>query len=149
MSVSREEKIQSSIQQLLACAGDYSQLHAGLAAKRLAWWEANKEQLELKGALPRQAYTLFLLHYLGLDPSEVPVVYEDERKITWRSFNACSLLEACERLGLDTRQVCRAGAEQSVQEFIARLDPRLRFSRNYLDGIRPDADYCEESIQLG
>lgn len=115
---SHAEKIQSSMEQLLACAGDYSQLHAGLAAKRLAWWKANRERLELSGALPRQAYTLFLLLYLGLDPSEVPVVYEDERKITWRSFNFCSLLEACKRLGLDTRQVCRAGTERSVQDLI-------------------------------
>jgi hypothetical protein len=31
---------------------------------------------------------------------------------------------------------------------IARLDPRLRFSRNYGTGIRPYAEYCEEKIDL-
>jgi hypothetical protein len=91
---------------------------------------------------------MFLLRHLGLDPAEVPVVYEDERRIVWRSFNFCSMLEACLRLGLDTRQACREGTEESVQRLIARLDPRLRFSRNYVDGIRPYAPYCEEQIEL-
>jgi hypothetical protein len=58
------------------------------------------------------------------------------------------MLEACVRLGLDTRQVCREGTEESVQHLIVRLDPRLRFSRNYVDGIRPYAPYCEERIEL-
>ena len=31
---------------------------------------------------------------------------------------------------------------------ITRLDPRLRFSRNYATGIRPYADYCKEQIEL-
>jgi hypothetical protein len=35
-----------------------------------------------------------------------------------------------------------------VQHLIVRLDPRLRFSRNYVDGIRPYAAYCEERIEL-
>ncbi len=143
-----EEGIRRSMARLLACDGDYRQLHAELAAKRLAWWEAHRQDLTLSGPLPRQAYTLFLLDYLRLDPAEVPIVYEDERRIVWRSFNFCPTLAACGRLGLDTREVCRVGTEGSVQELIARLDPRLRFARNYADGIRPYAAYCEESIEL-
>ena len=145
----REQEIRRAMARLLACDGDYRQLHAELAAKRLAWWEAHRQELALSGPLPRQAYALFLLDYLRLDPAEVPIVYEDERRIVWRSFNFCPTLAACERLGLDTREVCRLGTEGSVQELIARLDPRLRFSRNYLDGIRPYAAYCEETIELG
>ena len=68
--------------------------------------------------------------------------------IIWRSTNFCPTLEACRRLGLDTRVVCRAATEGAVQALIARLDPRLRFSRNYETGIRPHADYCEEQITL-
>jgi tRNA(adenine34) deaminase len=143
-----EERIQRTCRQLTACRGDYRGIHEALDRKRQAWWEENKETLQLSGPLPRQAYTLFLLRHLGLDPADVPVVYEDERLIVWRSFNFCSTLEACIRLGLDTRQVCRRGTEESVQRLIVRLDPRLRFSRNYVDGIRPYAPYCEESIEL-
>ena len=73
---------------------------------------------------------------MGLDPRDVPVVYEDERTIIWRSTNFCPTLEACRRLELDTRIVCRAATEGVVQALIACLDPRLRFSRNYDAGIR-------------
>jgi tRNA(adenine34) deaminase len=145
---SYEARIERTMGQLRACEGDYRLVHEELERRRQAWWEANRDALGLSGPLPRQAYTMFLLEHLGLNPAEVPVVYEDERMIVWRSFNFCSMLEACVRLGLDTRQVCREGTEESVQHLIARLDPRLRFSRNYLDGIRPYAAYCEESIKL-
>ena len=85
---------------------------------------------------------------MGLDPRDVPVVYEDARTIIWRSTNFCPTLEACRRLELDTRIVCRAATEGVVQALIACLDPRLRFSRNYDAGIRSYADYCEEKIEL-
>ena len=148
LSSQQEQKVLARTAQLLACDGDYGPLDAEQAARRLTWWDHNKDRLRLSGPLPRQAYTLFLIMYLGLEPDEVPVVYEDDFKITWRSFNFCPTLEACQRLGLDSREVCRAGTERSVQELISRLDPRLRFSRNYADGIRPYAPYCEESIDL-
>ena len=143
-----EERIQRTAAHLRACGGDYRRIHEDLERQRQAWWEANKDTLLLSGPLPRQAYTMFLLEHLGPNPAEVPVVYEDERLIVWRSFNFCSMLEACVRLGLDTRQVCREGTEESVQHLIARLDPRLRFSRDYVNGIRPYAAYCEERIEL-
>jgi tRNA(adenine34) deaminase len=143
-----EARIERAMGQLRACGGDYSLIHQALDRKRQAWWEANRGALRLSGPLPRQAYTMFLLQHLGLDPEDVPVVYEDERLIVWRSFNFCSTLEACVRLGLDTRQVCREGTEESVQHLIVRLDPRLRFSRDYVNGIRPYAPCCEERIEL-
>jgi tRNA(adenine34) deaminase len=143
-----EGRVRRQVEQLRACAGDYRSLHEALLRKRLAWWEANRQGLDLRGPLPRQAYTLVLLVYMGLDPLEVPVVYEDDRTIIWRSTNFCPTLEACRRLGLDTRSVCRAATEGSVQAMIARLDPRLRFSRTYGAGIRPYAAFCEERIDL-
>jgi tRNA(adenine34) deaminase len=146
--LSYERRVEGTVEQLRACAGDYRRIHEELDRKRQAWWEAKGATLHLEGPLPRQAYTMFLLEHLGLDPEEVPVVYEDERTIVWRSFNFCSMLGACINLGLDTRQVCREGTEKSVQRLIERLDPRLRFSRNYRDGIRPYAPYCEERIDL-
>jgi len=146
--LSCEQRIQRTVAQLLACRGDYKAIHEELDRKRQAWWEENRDTLQLGGPLPRQAYTMFLLLHLRLDPAEVPVVYEDERLIIWRSFNFCSMLEACVRLELDTRQVCREGTEESVQHLIAHLDSRLRFARNYANGIRPYSAYCEESIEL-
>ena len=143
-----ERRIARQIEQLRACAGDYGQFSAARVQRWLAWWEANHLRLDLRGPLPRQAYTLVLLVYMGLDPHTVPVVYEDDKTIIWRSTNFCPTLEACRRLGLDTRIVCRAATEAAVQALIVRLDPRLRFSRNYAAGVRPYADYCEEQITL-
>ncbi len=141
-----EQRVARQVELLRACTGDYRQFSAGRVDKWLAWWEANHLHLDLRGPLPRQAYTLVLLTYMGLDPCEVPVVYEDDQTIIWRSANFCPTLEACRRLGLDTRIVCRAATEAAVQALIVCLDPRLRFSRNYAAGLRPYADYCEEQI---
>ena len=143
----KARRVQATVEALTACDGDYGQLHAEQAKRRAAWWKTRQGAPEIVGALPRRAYTLFLLEYLGIDPEEVPVVYEDDRRIVWRSYNFCSLLEACRRLGVDTRDVC-PGSEQSVGDFIAHVDPRLRFSRDYAHGIRPHAPYCEERIEL-
>ncbi|MFQ6080727.1 MAG: hypothetical protein ACE5OW_03550 [Candidatus Bathyarchaeia archaeon] len=127
--------------------GSYDFIHQELLEKRLGWYEENKDRLNLEGSEVRKAYTLLLIEYLGLDPGEVPVVYEDERKIVWRSYNFCPVLEACKRLGLDTRKICREGWEKSVQELISKINPNLKFSRNY-KVIRPHAECCEEMIEL-
>jgi tRNA(Arg) A34 adenosine deaminase TadA len=46
---------------------------------------------------------------------------------------------------LETRQVCRALYEKPVQFLVSRLDPEIRFVRNY-EHIRPEAPDCEESL---
>ena len=125
----------------------YEFINKELLEKRLRWYEENKDKLNLEGSDVRKAYTLFLIKYLGLSPKEVPVVYENERKIIWRSYNFCPVLEACKRLGKDTREVCKKAEEKSVQQLISSINPNLRFSRNY-EKIRPYINYCEETIEL-
>lgn len=142
-----EMRVETKVDQLRGCKGDYRKVHEVLKQKRLAWWEENKDKLNLTGSLPRQAFTMVLFEYMGINPKDIEVVYEDERKITWRSFNFCPILEACQRLGLDTRIVCKETDEESVQDFIACLNPKLRFSRSY-ERIRPYAEYCEETFEL-
>lgn len=147
MNDKEERRIQDKIEQIRRSRGDYRKINEELKQKRLAWWEANKDRLNLIGSLPRQAFEMVLFEYMGIDPKDIQVVYEDERKITWRSFNFCPILEACQRLGLDTRIICKEGNEESVQDFISCLSPKLRFSRSY-EKIRPHAEYCEETFEL-
>jgi tRNA(adenine34) deaminase len=64
-----------------------------------------------------------------------------------RWWNHCPTLEACRKLGLDTRQICRKVYQQPVQVFLAKLDSGLRFGRNY-EALRPYTPYCEEIISL-
>jgi tRNA(adenine34) deaminase len=94
---------------------------------------------------PREAYELLFFDYMGLDPAQVPVIEESPERIVWLSSNECPTLAACRRLDLDTRQVCKATAERPVQTFLSRLDPRLRFVRDY-QTIRPHAAACREQI---
>ncbi|MFX1512853.1 MAG: hypothetical protein ACFFCQ_09725 [Promethearchaeota archaeon] len=128
-------------------AGDYNLLNQRLLKKRLSWYKENKEQLILEGSDVKKAYTLLLFEYLKIHPEEVPIVYEDEKKIVWRSYNWCPVLEACKMGGFDTREICKKGWEQSVQELIKNINQNLRFTRNYKK-IRPHAEYCEEIIKL-
>jgi hypothetical protein len=90
---------------------------------------------------------MVLFKYMNLPSDDVPVVYETESKITWISSNFCPVLEACQRLGLDTRIVCKQGTEQSVQDMVSQLNSNLVFSRDYKD-LRPYGKYCEESFEL-
>ena len=121
------------------------------ARKRLAWLEqrglARPPGWPLPDASvsPRRAFELLFFDYMGLDPEDLPVAEESDSRITWLSRNPCPTLEACGRLGLDTRFVCRAVYEKPVQVFLSQLDPRLRFVRDY-SAIRPRAPHCRESI---
>ena len=59
----------------------------------------------------------------------------------WKFFEMYSFL------GVDTRNVCELGEEESVQRMIEKINPNLRFTRNY-EKIRPHTEYCEEIIYL-
>jgi len=127
-------------------SGDYSAINESLCKKRLSWLDKNIDSVN-EPTLLRKAYTLLLIKKMEIDPSEVPVVYEDREKITWRSYNWCPVLEACKELGLDTKEVCKKGWEDSVDKFVKRIDPRLQFSRKY-EILRPYGNFCEETIEI-
>jgi tRNA(Arg) A34 adenosine deaminase TadA len=132
-------------------AGDYGAIERRRSDKRLAWLAAQGhpprggDPFPSAPVSPRQAFELFFFSYMGRLPEQLRVVEESPDRITWLSDNACPTLEACARLGLDTRQVCRAVSERPVQTFLSRLDPRLRFVRDY-ETIRPHAAHCRETI---
>ena len=126
---------------------DYSEINRKSIENRLGWYEENKDTLSLAGSDVRKGYTLIMLEFMQLDPEEAKVVYEDEKKIIWRSTNWCPILEACKQAGYDTRKVCKRGEEESVQRLIENINPNLRYTRDY-DRIRPYTPYCEEIIYL-
>jgi hypothetical protein len=64
---------------LRSCADNYRQFSTERVQRRLAWWEANHQRLDICEQLPREAYTLVVLIYMGLDPREVPMVSEDDK----------------------------------------------------------------------
>ena len=116
--------------------------------KRFKWFEKNKELLEdIDGSDLRKAFEFILIKYIGIYREELPIVHEDEHKIVWHSYNWCPVLEACNRLSLDTVKVCKKGWEESVDEMAKMINPKISFFRNY-SKIRPIVDYCEERFEL-
>jgi hypothetical protein len=116
--------------------------------KRLAWLDGNLETLERTGNPLADGYRIFYEVYLGIStPEDGEIVEATDKKLVTRWWNRCPTLEACTKLGLDTREICKKVYHEPVQAFLSRIDPRLRFARNY-ENLRPYAPYCEETIWL-
>jgi hypothetical protein len=140
--------------QVLAIAEDigsdaaWKLLEKCVIEKRLAWLDANPEVALGTGDSIVTAYLAFYERYLGVrTPGDGEIVESTGERLVTRWWNHCPTLEACKKLGLDTREVCRKAYHQPVQVFLSRIDPRLRFERNY-DALRPQAPYCEEMILM-
>jgi hypothetical protein len=139
-----KSEVRHQIERLNNCS--YRAIEREVTEKRITWLRQNYHDTDGPNFwLPRTAYELLLLEYMGLSEEELPIVVETEAEIGWLSINKCPTLEACESLGLDTRQVCRAVYEKSTQIFLSQLDPQLRFLRSYKE-IRPHSNYCREMI---
>jgi len=139
-----ELKVEQQMEQLQRSA--YREIEREIAQKRIAWLSQNHQAAGDPGCVsPRQAFELLFFDYMGLPRDELPVLSETDTEIVWRSLNKCPTLEATRRLGLDTRQVCRAANEKSTQAFLSQLDPQLRFLRSY-EEIRPYTAHCKEMI---
>lgn len=137
-------KVRQQIERLTNCS--YRVIECEVTEKRIAWFRENYDDTDEPNFwLPRRAYELLLLEYMGLSEEELPIVLETKAEIVWLSINKCPTLKACETLGLDTRQVCRAVYEKSTQAFLSQLDPQLRFLRSY-EEIRPHSNHCREMI---
>jgi tRNA(Arg) A34 adenosine deaminase TadA len=124
----------------------WREIEREVAQKRIAWVTQNPpEGGRLDHPSPRQAFETLFFEYMGLPAKNLLVTSETDTEIVWSSLNPCPTLEACLRLGLDTRQVCRGAYEKSTQAFLSQLDPQLRFVRSYAE-IRPYSEHCQESI---
>lgn len=125
-----------------------SYLEQCVIEKRSAWLQANFHEAPSGNDPVMEGYRWFYEKYLKVCvPTDGEITEHTERRIVMRWRNPCPTLAACRKLGLDTRQVCKKAYEKPVQEFLKRVDPRLRFDRNY-ENIRPYADFCEEIIAL-
>jgi tRNA(adenine34) deaminase len=121
------------------------EIEQAVTEKRLNWWVNHPYLKTVEPVSPRYAFECLFFDYMGLKKDDLPILSESETQITWASMNPCPTLEACGRLKLDTRTVCRQAYEKSTQAFISQLDPGLRFVRSYSE-IRPHASICRESI---
>ena len=126
----------------------WSKAGQDLLQKRIAWFEKKKESIlaESQGTEVEKAYQLILMK-LGISEKEAPIVEKSQGRIIFHSINPCPALQACVILGLDTREVCALHTEKATEQLIKKINPNLRFTRNY-EKVRPHAAYCEEIITL-
>lgn len=116
--------------------------------KRIAWAKAHLPEMELTGHPVLDGFRWFYENYLGMSvPDDGEVIELSEKRIVSRWWNPCPTLEACNKLGLDTRVICKKAYHRPVQAFLGQLHPGLRFDRNY-QCIRPHSAYCEEIISM-
>lgn len=115
--------------------------------RRTAWFNENRAEFDFLSGDPLEAGYRLLLARFGITPEQAPVFERTERKIVFHSQNFCPTLEACRRLGLDTRLVCKLLNERATDSLVKLINPRLTFSRNY-EQLRPYAPYCDETITL-
>lgn len=142
-----EATFERSVERHMAMLRERSlrEIEAETTAKRLAWLEDRAERLRSARVTPRLLFETLFFEYMGLSRADLPVISESEEQITWSSVNSCPTLEACRRIGLDTRTVCKGAYERSTQAFLSWFDPRFRFIRNYGE-IRPWSNHCREQI---
>ncbi len=116
--------------------------------KRLNWLSSELNQSEIQGDSVLDGYHWFYEKYLQVSvPKDGEIVERTESRLVTRWWNFCPTLNACQKLGLDTRQICLITYHKPVDHFLKTINPKLSFERNY-DCIRPYADYCEEIILL-
>jgi tRNA(Arg) A34 adenosine deaminase TadA len=137
-------QVRNSIEQLRnADSLKLAQLAADLTKRRVDWFYRQKINQVSDNCLD-PAYRLFL-EKLGIRAEEAPIVERRKDRLVIHSKNFCPTLEACKILDLDTRVICKMLSERPTQALLARLNPKLRFKRNY-NSIRPFTPYCEEMI---
>jgi len=114
---------------------------------RLNWIKHNCRKIKRTKNPIDDAMHIFYNLNQGLDFKDAVVVKKTDKILItqWRNF--CPVLEACKTLQLDTRQICKKIYHRPNQIFLAKINPNLKFKRNY-KRIRPYENYCEEVIEL-
>lgn len=127
-----------------------------ITRKRLEWYEKNKDQLDSLMAKEvtdvQKAVVLLFGYQMDIRDGLTIVPFLDMDMAVFSvdilSRNFCPYLEAFKRMGIkseDSVRLCELALERPCQALIERLNPNIRFFRDY-SHIRPIADYCCEHM---
>ena len=125
---------------------DVRELADLITQKRLAWLRGNRSLLSGDLGLAEAACRLLFIDEMQVSEGVI-VTRISENAVRIESRNFCPYLEACQRLGMDTRYVCKEIGEPSIVAFFQEIDPTLSFRRDY-DKIRPHNDCCVEYLEV-
>lgn len=122
-----------------------------ITIRRVNWMKDNLEEMlaKYKGLKPEvQAYNIVFFDHMKINKEHSKMKRLSPTKIRIESHNFCPYLQACKKLELDTRYICKEIGEPAIQKMIKIINPKLVFSRDY-ENIRPyNGSYCEEFIEL-
>jgi len=145
-----EEKLEQ-LRRVKNSASTAQELADLITQRRVLWFEENKDAVLSKyRELPdeEKAYKTIYFDHMKINPEHSKMVRVGKDKIRIESSGFCPYLEACKKLDLDTRFICKEIGEPSVQRLCELINPRLKFSRNY-QNIRPcNPNFCEEYFEL-
>lgn len=141
------EKIRNQIKKFRTLKiAELSNVEKEYTYKRLDWFDNNYEDIrkKLNGDDLEKAYKLLIL-MLGISSKDAPIIKKTKKRLVLHSYNFCPTIDACNILGLDTRNICKSVFEKSTEILMKRINPNIKFTRNY-NKIRPYTKYCEEII---
>lgn len=125
--------------------GAFKKYEEFVCEKRRKWFEEVGKKI-VNGRGLEDLYKLFT-QYHGLNEKNHVILEKSEKRIIIGSMNACPVLYACRKLGLDTREICKKVYEKPAAYLLKLLNPNSRFSRDY-EKIRPYYECCVEIIEL-
>jgi len=138
LSVAEKSSMDGAMECLERCAKE----------TRTSWLDENLPRLERTADPVDDAYRIFYVTCLGISaPGNGEIAQRTPSRLVTRWWNRCPTLDARQELGLDTREVYDTGYHKSVQIFLSRIDPRLRFERNS-ETLRPHWPYCEKILSV-
>ena len=111
------------------------------------WFAENVAKRDLNEPPLLAAYRMLFEDMLGCSISEIDIVEQSEERIVHHYKLPCPILDACLKLDLDTRKICKALFHEALNELMQLVDPRLRFDRDY-EKLRPYVPYCLEKFWL-
>jgi len=125
---------------------------ANLIGKRRTAWGRRNLRPEEKGSDAIAALTLERQYIRAnstpgtYEPSNIEVVEKSPRRVVTRHRGFCVVLEACKRLGLKTSDICPIVSSVSWEmAYRALVDPKITMK---ITKLRPEAEYCEEIIEV-
>ncbi|MFC1721784.1 hypothetical protein ACFL0Z_02645 [Patescibacteria group bacterium] len=115
-----------------------------VVAKKTTWLDKHLHRIRRSDDPFDDVIRILYQDYMGLRQKEDFVVAErTSDKLVIKCWNFCPVLEACQKLNLNTKDVCQKAYHEWVQVFVQRLDSGLYFARDY-NKIRPHCNCCEE-----
>ena len=114
------------------------------------WANENRNELPPKPGENLIDCAMRVLYKLNLYLPEgyINVIEKTENRLVSEFRDRCPILDACQHLGLDTRLVCRKVFHEPYQVLLSEISPRLKFNRDYENGLRPYSDRCVEIITV-